>query len=248
MRCEPRLEGPALTARWVTAKMATDAPSAAAAPGSPPGERRGSARRASLQNLPPPSAEVLEQNRRETRRRSSVLGSMGLVGEPKEEKGKKPEDLVMTGVTRRGSEAAARPKLRRKSSLILSEKERKRLVSVAVTDSDEAKRASSAAFYDTNEPSIAFEASAQPQPFSLARGYGRHTSALTSPRACTRRPRAPTRIGAWRPCCSRTSPTSRRASASSPTRPSTRRSRRAHPRSVEASRARESESPSQDSP
>ena len=53
---------------------------------------------------------------------------MGLVGEPKEEKGKKPEDLVMTGVTRRGSEAAARPKLRRKSSLILSEKERKRLV------------------------------------------------------------------------------------------------------------------------
>ena len=149
--------------------MATDAPSAAAAPGSPPGERRGSARRASLQNLPPPSAEVLEQNRRETRRRSSVLGSMGLVGEPKEEKGKKPEDLVMTGVTRRGSEAAARPKLRRKSSLILSEKERKRLVSVAVTDSDEAKRASSAAFYDTNEPSIAFEASARPQPFSLSR-------------------------------------------------------------------------------
>ena len=157
--------------------MATDAPSAAAAPGSPPGERRGSARRASLQNLPPPSAEVLEQNRRETRRRSSVLGSMGLVGEPKEEKGKKPEDLVMTGVTRRGSEAAARPKLRRKSSLILSEKERKRLVSVAVTDSDEAKRASSAAFYDTNEPSIAFEASARPQPFSLSRADTADTQA-----------------------------------------------------------------------
>ena len=107
-------------------------PRDAAAPGSPPGERRGGARRASLQNLPPPSAELLEQSRRETRRRSSVLGSMGLIGEPKEEKDQKPADLVMTGVTRRGSEAAARPKLRRKSSLILSEKERKRVLSRAV--------------------------------------------------------------------------------------------------------------------
>ena len=149
----------------------------------------------------------------------------------------------MTGVTRRGSEAAARPKLRRKSSLILSEKERSCLGRRDRLGRSEAGVERRVLRHKRAEHRVRGERAAAAL-LTRARGCGRHTSALTSPRACTRRPRAPTRTGAWRPWRSRTSPTSRRASASSPTRLFTRRSRRAHPSRSWPPRA-ESQSPSQ---